>query len=135
MKTRRILALAGSLVAVAVVVCIALTSYWQRQSPVLRDGSKLVAAVQAFSRDKTKTGQTLPASVSLRELIGGGYVAASDVQAFDGMEVMISLAADETRPQEILIRVRLPDGSVIVQMADGSISQVTQAALDRQDHK
>ena len=124
MKTRRLLALAGSLVAVAIVACVALTSYWQRQQPVLKDASKLVAAVQGFSRDRTAAGQTLPASVSLRELIGGGYVAASDVQAFDGMEVTISLVADETRPQEILIRVRLPDGSVIAAMADGSAQQL-----------
>ncbi len=124
MKTRRLLALAGSLIAVAVIVCVALTSYWQRQQPVLKDASKLVAAVQAFSRDRTAAGQALPASVSLRELIGSGYVAASDMQAFDGMEVTISLTADETRSQEILIRVRLPDGSVIAAMVDGSAHQL-----------
>ena len=124
MKTRRLIALASSLIAVAIVACVALTSYWQRQQPVLRDASKLVAAVQAFSRDRTAAGQPLPASVSLRELIGSGYVAASDMQAFDGMEVTISLVADETRPQEILIRVRLPDGRVIAQLADGSVQQL-----------
>lgn len=60
--------------------------------------------------------------MSLRELVRGGYVAANDVRAFDGMDVIISLAADETRPQDILIRVRMPDGSVIAAFADGSAS-------------
>ena len=124
MKTRPLLALAGSLIAVVIVSCIALTSYWQWQQPVFRDASKLVAAVQAFSRDRTAAGRALPASVSLRELIGNGYIAASDVRAFNGMELAISLAADETRPQEILLRVRLPDGSVIAHLADGSIQQL-----------
>jgi len=91
---------------------------------VLKDAAKLVAAVRAFSRDKTAAGQALPTSVSLRELIGGGYIAASEVRAFDGMEVAISLAVDETRPQEILIRVRLPDGRVIASLADGSAQQL-----------
>jgi len=124
MKIRRVVALAGSLVAVAVAACVALTAYWQRQQPVLKDGSKLIAAVQAFSRDKTTGGEALPASVSLRELVSGGYIAASDVRAFDGMEVTISLAADETRPQETLIRVRLPDGTVIAGLTDGSAQQI-----------
>ena len=124
MNTRRLTALAGLLVAVGITVCVALTSFWQRQQPVLKDPSKLVAAVQAFSRDKTEAGQALPASVSLRELISGGYIAASEVRAFDGMEVTLSLTADETKPQNILIRVRLPDGSVIAQFADGSVHQL-----------
>src|SRR5262249_55665590 len=99
-------------------------AYWQRQQAVLQDPSKIVAAVQAFSRDQPAHGRALPASVSLRELVKGGYVAADDVRAFDGMDVTISLTADETRPQEILIRVRLPDGSVIAALGDGSAQQL-----------
>ncbi len=124
MKIRPLVALAGWLVAVAIAACVALTAYWQRQQPVFKDTSKLIAAVQAFSRDKTAGGQALSGSVSLRELVSRGYIAASDVRAFDGMEVTISLAADETRPQKILIRVRLPDGTVIAGLADGSAQQI-----------
>ncbi len=75
----------------------------------------------AFSRDLTARGQPLPPTVSLRELVSGGYIAAADLRAFDGMDVTISLTADEARPQEILIRVRMPDGSVTALLADGSI--------------
>jgi len=106
---------------VAIIVCVAVTTYWQRKQPVFKDAPKLISAMQAFSRDLTARGQRRPATVSLRELVSGGYIAASDVRAFDGMDVTISLTADETRPQEILIRVRLPDGSVTALLADGSV--------------
>ena len=90
---------------------------------MLKDAPKLIAAVQAFSHEKAARGQLLPATVSLRELVSGGYIAAKEVQAFDGMEVTISLATDKTRAAEVLIRVRLPDGSEIAQLTDGSIQQ------------
>ena len=121
MKTRRVTAVIISVIAVAIVVCVALTTYWQWNPPVFKDASKLISAMRRFSQNLTARGQPLPVSVSLRELVSGGYIAARDVRAFDGMEVTISLTADETHPQEILIRVRLSDGSVIALMADGSV--------------
>src|SRR5437870_770593 len=74
MKTRRLTILIGSLVAGAIVLCVALTSYWYRTHPVLkeRDASKLLAAVQAFSRDQVARRRPLPGSVTLRELTEGG---------------------------------------------------------------
>jgi hypothetical protein len=67
---------------------------------------------------------SLPASVSLRELVSGGYITTNDVRAFDGMEVTVSLTASDTDPHSILIRVRMPDGSQIAAMADGSVQQL-----------
>jgi hypothetical protein len=83
-----------------------------------------MAAVHAFARDQATRGRALPAWVSVGELVAGGYIASSDVPAFDGMEFSFSLTPNETRPQDILIRVRLPDGSVIAQLGDGSIQQL-----------
>ena len=122
-KTRRLIAITSSALAVAVVVCVAITAYWQRQ-PVLQNATKIVAGLQEFSRAQVARGRTLPASVSLRELVDGGYIGAEDVRVFDGMDVTISLTADETRPQEILIRVRMPDGHVMSALADGSAQQL-----------
>src|SRR5919108_6464810 len=99
MKPRRFLVILASALAVAVVVCVAITTYWQHRQPLFNDASKLISAMQAFSRDLTARGQPLPSSVSLRELVSGGYIAASDGRAFDGMDVTISLTADKTRPQ------------------------------------
>jgi len=121
MKTRRLIVFLASAIAVAVVVCVVLTTYWQRKQPVFRDAPKLMSAMQAYSRDLSARGQPLPATVSLRELVSGGYISASAVHAFDGMDVTITLKADEADPQAILMRARLPDGSVTALMADGSV--------------
>jgi len=126
MKTRRLIVYIASAIGLAIIACVALTTYWQRTQPVFKDAPKLIAAMQAFSRDLTARGQPLPSTVSLRELVSGGYVAASDVRAFDGMDVTISLTADESHPQEILMRIRLPDGSVTALMADGSVQGLRQ---------
>jgi hypothetical protein len=114
----------ASAIAVAVVVFLVLTTYWQQRLPVFSDAPKLMSAMQAYSRDLTARGRSLPDAVSLRELVSGGYLAAGDVHAFDGMEVTISLKADAANPQEVLIRVRFSDGSVTALMADGSVQSL-----------
>ena len=124
MNTRRLTVIAGSLVAVAIVAFLAIAAYWQGRQPVLQNASRLVAGLQAFSRDQAAHGRALPASVTLRELVKGGYIAAADVRAFGNTEVTISLIVDETRPQDILIRARLPDGRVIAMFGDGSSQQL-----------
>jgi uncharacterized protein YpmB len=124
MKIRRLILIASLLVVAAVVICVALVSHWQRSQPTFKDAAKLVAAAQAYSRDQAVRGQPLPASASLRELVSGGYITTNDVRAFDGMEVTISLTASDADPQSILIHVRMPDGSQIAAMADGSVQQL-----------
>jgi len=124
MKARHLIAVVVSAVVVATVLCGVVMSYWQWKQPVFKEAPKLVAAVKAFAKDLATRGQPAPATVSLRELVGSGYIAARDVRAFDGMDVTLSLAVDEIHPQEILMRVRLPDGSVIASMADGSVQKL-----------
>ena len=83
--------------------------------------------MQAFSRDLRARGQPLPATVSLSQLVSGGYISAGEVRAFDGVEVSISLPTDNSgaNPQEILISARLQDGTVNALMADGSVQQLS----------
>jgi hypothetical protein len=88
---------------------------------VFKDAPKLTAAVQAYSRDQASRGKPLPSSVSLRELISGGFLATNDVHAFDGMDVTISLTASDAYPQSILIHVRMPDGTQMQVLTDGSV--------------
>jgi len=126
MRTRRLLVILASALALAAIVYVAVTTYWQRSQPVFRDTPKLISAMLAFSRDLAARGQPLPPTVSLRKLVNGGYISASEVRAFDGMEVTISLTVDAARPEEILMRVRLPDGSVTALMADGSVQGLRQ---------
>ena len=123
MKARRFTVIIVSVVLTAVGVCFALVAHWQRSQPVFKDAPKLISAAHAFSRDQVARGNPVPVSVSLRELVSGGYIATNDVRAFDGMEVTISLV-NEADPQAVLIRVRLPDGTQVVAMADGSVQQL-----------
>ena len=106
--------------------------YFERKQPAFENGPKLISALQAFVGDLAARKEPIPQTVSLRELIRCGYIAPNDVHAFDGMELTISLTADETRPQEILARVRLPDGSIHVLLGDGSALQVTEEAERKQ---
>jgi hypothetical protein len=66
----------------------------------------------------------MPSSVSIRDLVGSGYISAEEVRDFDGMDVTIYPMTSEAYPQSILIRVRMSDGVQIVAMADGSIQQL-----------
>ena len=120
MKVRRLIGIASLLVVAAVVICVALSSYWERAQPTFKNAPKLVAAAQAFSRDQKARGQPLPTSVSLRELVNGGYIATNDFHEFDGMDVTFSLAS-EMDPQTVLIHVRMSDGTKIGVMGDASI--------------
>jgi hypothetical protein len=130
MRIRRIMVYGGSVIVLAFLLCFALSSYWQRSQPVFDSAPKLTSAVQAFAGDLMARKAQLPRTVSLRALLDGGYIAASDVRAFEGMEVEISLAADETQPQQILISARSPDGSVTALMGDGSVQPMSPQRLD-----
>ena len=124
MNILRLILAASLLVVAAVVICVALVSHWQRSEPAFKDAPNLVAAAQAYSRDQAARGQPLAASVSLRELISGGYITTNEVRAFDGMDVTVSPTASDTNPQAILIHVRMPDGTEIAALADGSVQQL-----------
>jgi hypothetical protein len=78
---------------------------------------RLNTAVQSFKRDRKPTDSTVP----LRELVSGGYLRAEDIRGLEDRDVTVSLSADETMPQMILIRVHSTDGFDIALMADGSV--------------
>jgi len=130
MRIQRLIAPVGLLLALTTILSVALLFYWKRQ-PVLRDPAKILTALQAYARDQKAHGHALPPSVSLQELIAGGYITGNDVGAFEGMDVTIALSVDETRPQDILMRVRMPDGRVVILHADGSAEQALPSARPR----
>jgi hypothetical protein len=121
-KTRRLIVLLAAVTALAVATYFVTDGFVHRNHAV--DTSRLIAALQAFSRNHETRGQQLPSAVSLRELLVGHYLTPADVRAFDGMEVTFSLSVDESRPQQIMIRARLPDGREIEQLADGAVQQL-----------
>jgi hypothetical protein len=111
-------------IAVLGLLWLALDSYWSRPQPVFQDAPRLVAALQAFSRDRFLHGNKLPSSVSLKELVDGGYLTPNDVRAFEGIEVTFSNVATNQDPHTAMIHARLPDGSVLAVLADGSVQQL-----------
>jgi hypothetical protein len=93
------------------------------------------SAVEAFVRAQKEKGQTVSDTVSLRELVASGYLRVDESAPFGGMDVTFGVGVDVTFPQQIVARVPLRSGSVAVELADGSILQVTRAVLDRQERK
>jgi len=124
MKIRRLILIVGSLVAVAVFASWLLVSHWQRSEQTFKILPKLAVAEQHYVRDQVSRGNSLPASVTLRDLVSGGYVSADEVRSLDGADVTFYPAVTDATPQAILVRVRMPDGIQIAAFADGSIAQL-----------
>ena len=123
MKVRRLLLFAAGGILVMVAVIVAFSAYWDRKQAAFQNLPQLIAGLQMFLRDRTASGLRVPPEISLQDLVRGGYLAAKDVRAFEGMEVVFSTEADSSRPQSILARARMQDGQVICVLADGSVQQ------------
>jgi len=91
------------------------------------NGERLANALARYSRDIAKQGQGIPVSVTLETLLQAGYLTAEDVKPFGEAKVIFYATADTSKPQSILIEARMPDGSVQVVLADGSVQQFSQS--------
>ncbi|MGD0744839.1 MAG: hypothetical protein ABSA45_06760 [Verrucomicrobiota bacterium] len=111
---------------VAVMMIAASIAYFAFtcSAPGRVDAPKILAAAQAYAHDLQARGSVVPASVALQDLVSKGLLNPADVSGFAGMEVTISLTASDRRPQDILMRVRMHDGSQMVALADGSVLEV-----------
>jgi len=134
-KLRHLLLLLGVGIVVLAVLSFALESYWERKQPVFQDAPKLMKALQAYSRDRFIHGMKIPSSISLNDLVASGYLTTNDVRAFEGIEVTITTASNETNAQNVLVHARLPDGSVVTLLQDGSVQQQSQQAPSSQPVK
>ena len=85
---------------------------------------KLVAAVKSYSRDHISHGQPLPVSLTLRDLVSGGYIGTNDVLGLDGGDVTFYPKASERDAKAVLVQVRMSDGKRVVALTDGSIQQL-----------
>jgi hypothetical protein len=130
-KIRFILILAGAGLATVILIVAVATSYWTHHQIPFQNLPQLIAGLQGFVRDHSAHGQTLPPEISLQDLIRGGYLTAEDVRAFEGMDVVFSTQADDTRPQSILARARTQDGQYICVLADGSVQQFTSSQYQK----
>lgn len=126
MNTRHKVIFVFLILALGVGVWYALLSHWQKEPSPFEDAPRLVRAVQAYARDHAANGVPVPPQISLQELVNTRYLKPEEVQAFDGMEVTISLARDEIQSKQVLMRVRLKDGTVTALMVDGTVQTVPQ---------
>src|SRR5580693_8898626 len=122
MKTKRFL-IFTAVITLAVIVGCCLFVILKPQSGHL-DAGKITAAIHAYSSELKSENQPLPQTISLQELIAKGFLKHEDVSAFDGWKVTVSLTADDTYPQSILMTATSSKGDKMVVMADGSVSQV-----------
>ena len=84
----------------------------------------LVPAVNSYSRDQVLQGKPLPRTVTLQDLVSGGYIPPDKLQAFDGMDVTVYPTVSDATPKAVLARMRMSDGSQTLVLEDGSIEQL-----------
>jgi hypothetical protein len=123
MKKRRLIIIVGVLVVVAALAGTALILHWQHAQSAVRF-QELVSVAQGYSRDHISRRQPIPPSLTLHDLVSGGYLPAKDVRAFDGLDVAFYPTAGGNNPQAVLGRLRMADGTQMVALADGSIQQL-----------
>jgi hypothetical protein len=116
---RYLLISVGTLAGVVLLGAV-LERFLHPKQPPMNFG-RVFTAAQAYRRNLEAQRQPLPAMVSLAELTNRGFLRAADVPGLAGLEVTIALQFDETRPQDVLARVHLPDGDGLVALADGSV--------------
>jgi uncharacterized protein YpmB len=124
MRFRRIILLTSALIVVAAVIWVGLTIHWNMQQPKPEDFARLVNSMREFSRDQAAAGQASSVAMSVPDLVKSGYLSSSDAKIFAGMDVTLTVTGDVNRPENILIQIRLDDGSVIAQRANGAIQDL-----------
>ena len=107
--------------ALAAILCLGLGLNCLMKPPQTPDPRPVYQAALAYKQALQAKAQPVPESVSLAELTRAGFFSPSQAQAFDGYEITVSLVADESRPQDVLMRVRFPNGDEIVVLCDGSV--------------
>jgi hypothetical protein len=128
MKMRRIIAISALSFLTAALVSVGLIYRWRHLGPTVKDFARLPPAIHQYCRDRISRGQPPPPAITVKDLVAGKYISAEDAHAFDGMDLNIYAVVDETEPQAILVRARMPDGTQIVALADGSIQALSKNA-------
>jgi len=104
-----------------------LYSYWQN-SQFVKSLPTYASAVKRYSHDQTWRGRTLPATVTAQDLVEGGYLSGADAHDVADKNITFYPTTDETNPAAILVRVKMPDGSQVVALADGSVQTLAKSA-------
>ncbi|NBV21014.1 MAG: hypothetical protein EBS05_03335 [Proteobacteria bacterium] len=114
--------------AVSIIPNFHRRSEWDRAISALQSLPRehVVSAIEGFVKTQNAQNRTIANMVSLRELVSTGFIRAEATAPFSDMDVTFATKVDVTRPDLILIRVRLPSGDVVVELTDGSIQKLAQ---------
>ena len=107
--------------ALAAILCLGLGLNCLMKPPQTPDPRPVYQAAQAYKQALELKGRPVPETVSLADLTRDGFFDPQQAAKFEGYEVTVSLVADESRPQELLMRVRFPKGDEVVVLCDGSV--------------
>jgi len=121
---RRLTLTVMAVVAVVLIAAISIFFPFPRPVPSRMNDAKIFAAAQAYAHDLQAHGQPVPTTVALQDLLAKGLLTPADVSGFAGMDVTVSLTANEMHPTDILMRVRMQDGSQFVALTDGSVQEL-----------
>jgi hypothetical protein len=127
-KSRLVVGVILGVICLCVIWIISTQPSGQTQHTV--NGTRLADALARYSRDIAKQGQGIPVSVTLETLLQAGYLTPEDAKPFGDAKVIFYATADTSKPDSILVEARMPDGSVQVVLADGSVQQYSQSRLE-----
>ncbi len=120
-EARRLLIVAGSIIAVAAVAFLVLESYWAHHQPPLKDMPVVLMALRHFSEDKAAKHEPMPVSVSVNDLVNAGYLKPEVAAQFKEIDLTFFPLPPGSGPKAVVARARLADGSQVVLLADGSV--------------
>ena len=121
MKAPRIIYLTLAGLSVVVILLTFLVVNREPRRPKFTNPTKLMAALQAFTRAQVTMGRRVPDEVSLTNLITGGYFSASDVAGLEGMkDLTFSTLRDDNAAPPFLAWARTLDGQYVCLVSDGS---------------
>ena len=123
MRSRPLTRIVAAIVVIGVGLSLGFAWYWSHTSAGLKDAAPIIDAVTAFCRHRAAHGLALPPTITTRALTDQGFLRHEALSSLGGLDITISLTADETRPSEIFSRIQLPDGTVVASFADGSAHQ------------
>jgi hypothetical protein len=105
------------------------SSFWIVPQPL--DPIQVRDAIDAFCRERSALGYPLPQTITLSQLVKDGYLHAEAIRGVGSAEVTFSLRPDTRNPGSVLIEARLPDGSRIGALANGSIQPLAPPSTNR----
>lgn len=86
----------------------------------------LKESIGEFKSAKRADGNPLPTEVPIQALVSTGRLKPADVVELAGYSTFVSLQADETAPNSVLVRIQTPSGRQVVLNSDGSVMMLPQ---------